>query len=159
MEGRSLKEEDDEAKGQVLSVDIGISEVALPSTYKLHNIAATEEAKRKRQDKAHEMYLNRVQAKQKTLCLGNTATSYLKKVQHDEWKAYAVAVDKARAEERRLKDNKDKTGMHSWNKGHPSAASSENNYNNNHHQKNYAVQSKDNAVLQKFIRAHMHKGR
>lgn len=181
MEGRSSTDAASEGLegGQELSVNTGISEVALPASYKRDNIAATEEARRKKQqDKAAMWHLKRVQAKQKTLCLGNTAISYLKKIQQDDWNAQNNATEKAKQEERDLRDSKNKTG--SWNKRLAAAAAANkvnvaqegaddvnhrppsnnknnhnnhNNHNNNRGKPGYFERSNDDKVVGKFIKS------
>ena len=104
MEGRPRVEEvvgdvAEDTKGQVLSISTGISEVALPETYKISNIVATEEARRKQQEDKKSLWeLKKIQEKQKTLCLGNTAVSYMRKQQQDEWKAHNAAAEAAKKE-------------------------------------------------------------
>lgn len=175
MEGRSSTAAagDDSEGGQELSINTGISEVALPDSYKLQNIAATEEARQKQhQDKAAKWHLKRVQAKQKTLCLGNTAISYLKKIQQDDWNAQNAATEKAKQEERNLKDSQNKTGC--WNKRLAAAAANrgvnvapEGTDDTNHHPSNnrnnnnvnnrgkpaYYERSNDDKVVGKFIKS------
>lgn len=110
MEGRPRSEEvvgdvAEDTKGQVLSISTGISEVSLPETYKYTNIVATEEARRKQQEDRKSMWeLKKIQDKQKTLCLGNTAVSYIRKQQQEEWKAQSVAAAEAAKKEAILKD-------------------------------------------------------
>jgi hypothetical protein len=104
MEGRSkssdaAKDVAENSKGQVLSVSTGISEVALPQTYKLTNIIATEEARRKKEEDKKSLWeLNKIKAKQKTLCLGTTAVSYMRKQQQDDRKAQYAAAEAAKRE-------------------------------------------------------------
>ena len=101
LEGRSENEsalQSMEMKGQVLSLNTGISEVQLPETYKMTNITATEEAKRKkREDRLSLMELKKIQANQRTLCLGNTAVSRIRKQQQEDWKAHHIAAEKSKA--------------------------------------------------------------
>jgi hypothetical protein len=169
MEGRSSTEDRDEedSKEDVLSINTGISEVALPDTYHLQNIAATEAAKRKKDaDKRSMWQLKRIQAKQKTLCLGNTAISYIKKMQHEDWKTQNEATEKAKREALDLKDSKaakQRRFSSGTNKVHVAPAGSEdanhnpNNINNrqsgrrDNHQ--YFEKSTDDAVVGRFCKS------
>eukprot|EP00603_Paraphysomonas_imperforata_P008942 CAMPEP_0114428304 /NCGR_PEP_ID=MMETSP0103-20121206/8850_1 /TAXON_ID=37642 ORGANISM="Paraphysomonas imperforata, Strain PA2" /NCGR_SAMPLE_ID=MMETSP0103 /ASSEMBLY_ACC=CAM_ASM_000201 /LENGTH=327 /DNA_ID=CAMNT_0001597503 /DNA_START=39 /DNA_END=1023 /DNA_ORIENTATION=- len=151
MEGRPQAEEvvgdvAEDTKGQVLSISTGISEVALPETYKMSNIVATEEARRKKQEDRKSMWeLKKIQEKQKTLCLGNTAVSYMRKQQQEEWKAQNAAATEAAKKEAMLKEKATKK----YGQGKASQANGSQQQEDGHRQPYPSFEkSTDNAVME-----------
>lgn len=154
MEGRTKADADDseDTKGQAMSSSMGITEVALPETYKLSNIAATEEAKRKKiEDKKSRWNLKKIQDKQKTLCLGNTAVSYIKRQMQEDWKAQRAIEEAATREYWLEKDKATKKRVYGAGKVSVESGQQGDHKHTQHHLSNFE-KSTDNATMGRFCK-------